>query len=168
MNHFSDFRLLHISRFFTVLLITTIAYSTALSQEPEIFREIGWDVNVDPNLYVSDAGGLIDINNDGWIDIFPAYNFCINNGVIDGIFQPFTLLTDMGIWAECRFADFDNDGFIDAYSTTQINLDDFLFKNNGDSTFTDMAASLGIGYPATKFTLACSWADYDNDGWVDG
>ena len=167
MPHVPDFRILHFFRFIIVLLTIVSIYSFSIAQETEIFREIGWDVNVDPDLYVSDAAGLIDINNDGWIDIFPAYNFCLNNGVIDGIFLPFTLLPDMGIWAECRFADFDNDGLIDAYSTTQINLDDFLFKNNGDSTFSDVTSSLGISYPATKFTLACSWADYDNDGWVD-
>jgi enediyne biosynthesis protein E4 len=168
MFHFPNFCTLRLTRFFIILFIVVFVYSYSIAQETEIFREIGWDHNVDPQLVTTDAGGLIDINNDGWIDIYPGHQFCLNNGMIDGIFQPFTLLEAPTVWGECRFADFDNDGFVDAYSTTQVYIDDFLFRNNGDSTFTRFNSdSLGIIYPATKFTLACAWADYNNDGWVD-
>lgn len=154
-------------RYCFVLLGLAAVSNIAVAQDSEMFREIGWDHNVDPQQVVTDAGGLVDINNDGWIDIYPGSQFCLNNGAIDGVFQPFTHLEAPGVWGECRFADFNNDGFTDFYSTTQVYAHDFLFKNNGDSTFTDVTDSLGIIYSATKFTLPCAWADFDNDGWVD-
>jgi hypothetical protein len=44
-------------------------------------------------------------------------------------------------------------------------LPSFLFHNNGDGTFAQIEQS-----PFTTdlgFAISCSWADYDNDGWLD-
>jgi hypothetical protein len=43
--------------------------------------------------------------------------------------------------------------------------ENFLYHANGDGTFTDVAAKLGVQKPLTSFT---TWFfDYDNDGWLD-
>ncbi len=150
-----------------VALFVLLGSHALYSQESPIFRSVGLDLNVDPSAISTDAGGMVDINNDGWLDLFPGANILLNNGVIDGLLQPFTFDTTAAIGAECRFADFDNDGFIDGYATMQINGPDLFFHNQGNGRFVEMAASMGISYPATKFTLACALADYNNDTWVD-
>jgi hypothetical protein len=156
-----------ISLVFSVLLVVFCNFQPVFSQGTEIFRSVGLDLNVDPKAISSDACGMVDVNNDGWIDLFPGENLLLNNGVVNSILQPFTSDTSSTLWAECRFADFDNDGFIDAYATVQTNAKDYLFRNIDGSVFVDATNSMGISYPTTKFTLACALADYNNDGWVD-
>lgn len=156
-----------ISFFAIVLLVVFLGYHTAFSQATPIFRSVGLDLNVDPLAVSTDGGGMVDINNDGWLDLFPGVNILLNNGVTNGLLQPFTLDTSAAIGAECRFADFNNDGLMDGYATTQINGSDLLFFNQGNGKFVEIGDSMGISYPATKFTLACALADFDNDSWVD-
>src|SRR5256712_14061083 len=40
-----------------------------------------------------------------------------------------------------------------------------LFKNMGDGTFKDFTDSLGVG--STRWTLAATAADFNDDGWPD-
>ena len=40
-----------------------------------------------------------------------------------------------------------------------------LFRNNGDGTFTDVAAAAGVAND--RFAKGVAWGDYDNDGWPD-
>ena len=40
-----------------------------------------------------------------------------------------------------------------------------LFHNNGDGTFTDVAAE--VGRRSVGFVKSASWGDYDNDGRLD-
>jgi len=150
-----------------ILLGLVLISNVVWAQDTEVFRSVGLDLNVDPAAIETDAGGMIDINGDGWIDIYPGYQFCINNGVIDGRLQPFTFTDSATVSAECRFADFNNDGLVDGYSTTQVYQQDFLYKNKGNLRFEEVSAAMGITYLPNKFTLACAWADYNNDGWVD-
>ena len=152
---------------FVMLLVIMHNVQMVFSQQTEIFRSIGLELNVDPTPAIADAAAMVDVNNDGWLDLFPGEDMLINNGVVDARLQPFTLDTAATLNSECRFADFDNDGWIDAYATAQTNAKDFLFRNTGGTVFTDVTASMAITYPTTKFTLACGLADYNNDGWVD-
>ena len=45
------------------------------------------------------------------------------------------------------WGDYDNDGNLDLYivNTQSANLPNRLFRNNGDGTFTDVAAAAGVG-----------------------
>jgi len=152
--------------FLIMLMMVLFICPMVFSQETEIFRSIGLELNVDPTPVIADAAGMVDVNNDGWLDLFPGEDILLNNGVVHFTLQPFTLDTTV-LTAECRFADFDNDGWIDAYSTVQTYSRDFLFRNTGDGRFLDVAESMGISYTGSKFTLACGLADFNNDGWVD-
>jgi len=45
-------------------------------------------------------------------------------------------------------------------------LANLLYRNNGDGTFTDVSTKAGIANAAGK-TLGVSFADFDDDGWLD-
>jgi hypothetical protein len=67
------------------------------------------------------------------------------------------------------FADYDGDGLTDIFisNDTYPNL---LLRNNGDGTFTDVAATAGVAYNETGKTVAGMGADFrdlDNDGRPD-
>ncbi|HMG87619.1 MAG TPA: FG-GAP-like repeat-containing protein [Terracidiphilus sp.] len=131
---------------------------------------------------VTDASGLgrtvtqtqsavwADIDNDGNLDLFianentPAQLFR-NRG--DGTFEDISHAAGVDRSAYSKAvaaADYDNDGFIDFY-VSNFNGANFLYRNNGDRTFTEIAAQAGVREPLFSFS---SWFfDYDNDGWPD-
>ncbi len=67
------------------------------------------------------------------------------------------------------FADYDHDGDLDLYVGNEaLSADGWpneLFRNNGDGTFTDVAA--GAGVLDRRFTKGVAWGDFDGDGWAD-
>ena len=75
-------------------------------------------------------------------------------------------------WGSC-FADFDNDGHVDLFHTNgyqeprpQFHDDPSrLFMSNGDGTFTERAAELGITHTGQGRGIICT--DYNDDGKVD-
>lgn len=122
---------------------------------------------------------VVDINQDGWPDIYvclydsPNLLF-INNG--DGSFteqaKSYGLdVKDASVHAS--FADYDRDGFLDCYLVTNI-LDfakspqgrkHYLFHNDGHGKFTDVSAKSGI-WGLTQGHTAI-WFDANQDGWPD-
>ena len=61
-------------------------------------------------------------------------------------------------------ADYDNDGYVDFY-VSNLNGNNFLYHNNHDGTFTEVAQEAGVQKPWQSF--AAWFFDYDNDGWPD-
>jgi tetratricopeptide (TPR) repeat protein len=112
----------------------------------------------------------VDINNDGLLDLFvgnedaPAQLF-LNKG--DGTFEDIShsahvdrMMFTKGVAA----ADYDNDGWPDLY-VSNFNGSNFLYHNNHDNTFTEVAEQAGV--PGTGRSFATWFFDYDNDGWPD-
>ena len=61
--------------------------------------------------------------------------------------------------------DYDNDGWADLYVSNRGSATNFLYRNNGNGTFTEVAAAAGVPGPGSGFV---TWFfDYDNDGWLD-
>ncbi len=64
------------------------------------------------------------------------------------------------------FQDYDGDGDLDLYVGAEAAGKNFyasqLFRNDGDGTFTDVAAQAGV--ENVRFAKAVAWGDYDNDG----
>ncbi|HET6349834.1 MAG TPA: FG-GAP-like repeat-containing protein [Candidatus Krumholzibacteria bacterium] len=60
-----------------------------------------------------------------------------------------------GVWG-----DFDLDGYLDLY-VVAFDTGGRLYRNNGDGTFSDVTASVGISTCATGFSA--NWVDYDRD-----
>ncbi|MYA72864.1 hypothetical protein F4009_22695 [Candidatus Poribacteria bacterium] len=62
--------------------------------------------------------------------------------------------------------DYDNDGcWLDIFVVGDGGLPNALYRNNGDGTFTDVAAEAGIAN--TPNGRGCVWFDYNNDGFRD-
>ena len=77
-------------------------------------------------------------------------------------------ISGVGAGAGCAWADYDGDGWIDlAVANRTLTLFNYtrnkLWRNNGDGTFTEKAAQLGVdngGFPS----FMVSWCDVDLDG----
>jgi tetratricopeptide (TPR) repeat protein len=67
--------------------------------------------------------------------------------------------------------DFDNDGDLDIHVSNYRLQPNFLFRNRGDGTFTNVAREAGVeGVPIRGcygHTIGSDWADVDNDGDLD-
>ncbi|MDE0186021.1 MAG: CRTAC1 family protein [Candidatus Poribacteria bacterium] len=132
-------------------------------------------------------GGLnmvqADYDNDGDTDILVLRGAWIenegqhpnsllrNNGA--GTFTDVTFESGLGAAyypsGTASWGDYDNDGYLDLYigneSSKALRAPCQLFRNNGDGTFTDLAAKAGVrNY---RFSKSAIWGDYDGDGWLD-
>ncbi len=67
------------------------------------------------------------------------------------------------------FADYDNDGDLDLYVGNEYSPEmpapSQLFRNDGDGTFTDVAARAGV--ENRGYAKGVTWGDYDNDRFPD-
>ena len=65
------------------------------------------------------------------------------------------------------FADIDGDGDLDLFVGGIEHDPSFLFRNNGDGTFSDVTRGSGVDMIASKQTLSAAFGDYDLDGDLD-
>jgi hypothetical protein len=137
---------------------------------------------------LGETGGLnlvqADYNNDGFPDILVLRGAWLgfsdagkqprsllrNNG--DGTFTDVT--EEAGMLAlepsqTATWGDFDNDGFLDLFvgneSSGPNRYPCQLYHNNGNGTFTEMAA--GAGVDNIGFVKGVAWGDFNNDGRLD-
>ena len=81
-------------------------------------------------------------------------------------------------------ADYDHDGFLDLYvcayswpvTAAQIprpyydavnGPPNVLYRSRGDGTFEDVTKKSGLNQNNNRYSFACAWGDYNNDGWPD-
>ncbi len=116
------------------------------------------------------TGVWADIDNDGYLDLFvgnengPSHLYR-NKG--DGTFEDISHAAGIDRVAFTKgvvAGDYDNDGYVDFY-VSNLNGDNFLYHNNHNGTFTDVAPQAGVQKPWQSF--AAWFFDYDNDGWPD-
>lgn len=72
--------------------------------------------------------------------------------------------------ASISVADYDNDGLVDLFFTTQIEgKKNYLYKNLGDWRFEDVTDKVGLGVDTNTpgNSVAAAFFDYNNDGWID-
>ena len=72
-------------------------------------------------------------------------------------------LTDVSNAIGVTVADYNQDGLPDIYMTNAG--PNYLFRNNGDKTFTDVAPELGLD--SDRWSSVSAWADFDRDGDLD-
>lgn len=140
------------------------------------FRDIGHLTGLN---HMTQAGGAImdDLDNDGLLDVVitafdPVEPMVIYRNSGDGTFEDVTERAGVGNQKGglvCYQADYDNDGLLDILvvrgAWLQYPVRPSLLKNNGNGTFSDVTESAGLATPVNS--NSASWADYDNDGWLD-
>ena len=127
------------------------------------------------------SGGSIadDFDNDGYLDIVTSsmgldesMHFFKNNQ--DGTFTDLSKasgLENIKGGLNTIQADYNNDGYTDILVLRGAWMQEFgvqpatLLKNNGNGTFTDV--TLESGLISFNPTQTATWADFNNDGWLD-
>lgn len=152
---------------------------------------------------VADNGGwttgvsMIDINNDGWMDIYVSKSASLKSNELrrnklfvnqkDGTFKEEAQkwgIDDDGFSIQSYFFDYDKDGDLDMYLvnhrndfTNSINLDNILKDKNFYPQTSDHLyrndgniftdVTLESGLVNKEFSLSASIGDFNNDGWLD-
>jgi hypothetical protein len=121
----------------------------------------------------------VDLNDDGWIDIYVANDGDPNQLWInqkDGTFKNEALLAGAAVNRDGKAeagmgvdaGDFDGNGTDDIFITHLMEETNTLFTNLGDGVFEDRTRETGLGMPGRRFTgFGTLFFDYDNDSWLD-
>jgi len=134
------------------------------------FTDVTEQSGLDARVTQTQSAVWADIDNDGNLDLFVANEnspsqLFRNRG--DGTFEDISHAAGVDRTAFSKAvtaADYDNDGFVDFF-VSNFDGANFLYRNNGDRTFTEIATQAGVREPLFSFS---SWFfDYDNDGWPD-
>jgi tetratricopeptide (TPR) repeat protein len=139
------------------------------------------DVTQESGLYINEAGfgcAAGDFDNDGHTDLAVCFSDGIrlfhNNGAgkFDDVTEKVGIRREKGC-VGATFVDYDHDGDLDLYITMQPTAaatretaaHNILWRNNGNSTFTDVSAESGLGFDATGAGLVTT--DFNNDRAID-
>lgn len=124
--------------------------------------------------------GLLDYDNDGWLDIYfvngstidaldgkePSPHAALFHNNHDGTFTNVTAKAGVANdrWGYgVVIGDYDNDGWPDIYVTNFGK--NRLYHNNHDGTFTDVAEKAGVALGT--WSTGATFGDYDGDGRLD-
>ncbi len=131
------------------------------------------------NRYYGLTPVFVDVNNDGKADLVVANDstlsyLYLNRG--DGTFEDASYASGFGLNEDGRevaamgvaVGDYLNNGMLDFAVTDFSDETKLLFRNDGHSSFTDVAIPAGIGRKSIPFLgWGAGFLDYDNDGWLD-
>jgi len=140
------------------------------------FRDIGHAVGLD---HLTQAGGAImeDFDNDGLLDIAitsmdPTEPLRVLYSTGKGTFENRASQSQVqgqlgGLY--CVQTDYNNDGRMDIFiargAWLPVPMPPSLLRNESDGSFTDVTREAGLLTPVNS--VSASWADFDNDGWLD-
>jgi enediyne biosynthesis protein E4 len=124
------------------------------------------------------GAAFLDYDNDGDWDLFvrraykPALLFRNDGGFFTEVGASAGVAVTVPYTANACFGgglstgDFDNDGNVDLFIITRWAMECLLFRNNGNGTFSEMAASAGLREDCYDYWSA-PVGDYDRDGFLD-
>ena len=127
--------------------------------------------------YLVQRTNFVDIDNDGKLDAYACDDNAPNRRYINDGTNMNHIQGGIGDFATggnyaSNWVDFDNDGQIDMHlskcgqggSGVGGNINQ-LFHNNGDGTYTNIAATANMADPEQTWSSAVG--DFNNDGWMD-
>jgi len=135
--------------------------------------------NIGDRTVNSFQGTFYDIDNDGWLELYLINDRLTTKNVMyknngTGTFSDISFFSGSDYQMNAMSAaiqDYDYDGFIDMYITnTTYDTGDpdpgnFLMKNNGDGSFSNVAVAAGVRFD--YFSWGAVWLDGDNDTFPD-
>ena len=132
------------------------------------FSDVSLETGISPIGHGSFCSAFLDINNDGFQDIYISNDRPLNPNILyknngDNTFTDISVSsgTDVAIDAmTVTVGDFNKDGWFDIYITNGP-IGNVLYRNNGDETFTDIAVSSGTIF--NSISWGASFFDADND-----
>ncbi len=140
------------------------------------FRDIGQQAGVNR---FNQAGGAVmdDFDNDGLLDLavttydpteHMAYYRNAGNGTFEDRTESAGLMKQLGGKYLVQ-TDYNNDGRLDLFISRGAwmasPMRQSLLRNDGNGTFSDVTQQAGLLEPMNSTNS--SWADFDNDGWLD-
>jgi hypothetical protein len=140
------------------------------------FEEI--QLNIDNDVNESKSVLWADFDNDGDQDLLITNRYASNRLWMNNGNMQFTdISSTCGISTTpdsksygASFGDYDNDGFLDLYICNYhsqiVNIQNELYHNNGDGTFTDVTQNSGVGNGSQE-SFQSTWIDIDQDGLLD-
>ncbi|WP_420573140.1 FG-GAP-like repeat-containing protein [Kordia sp.] len=136
------------------------------------FSNVSTAAGIDNGSHLSFCSAFFDYNNDGWQDIYMANDklnttniLYRNNG--DGTFTDVSEASGTNIAIDAMsvtIGDFDGDSWFDIYVTNGI-PGNYLLRNNGDGTFTNVASQTGAMFESIAWGSV--FLDAENDGDLD-
>jgi len=133
----------------------------------------------DPRGYYGLASVFVDVDDDGWLDLLVANDSVpkyLYRNKHDGTFEDLSYLSGFALNDEGReqaamgiaVGDYNHDGKVDFCITNFSDDYNTLYRNDGDSSFTDVSYAAGIANLTVPFLgWGTGFLDYDNDGWLD-
>ncbi len=151
------------------------------------------------NPYFGTGAAFLDYDRDGRLDLFvgnylkfesgyqlyysaehypgplsyaPEVNRLFHNngdGTFTDVSQTSGIASEPGRAMGVAVGDYDNDGWPDIYVANDT-MASFLYHNNHNGTFTDVASTLSVDYGQNgeaATAMGPVFGDYDNDGWQD-
>ena len=111
--------------------------------------------------------GVADVDNDGLCDVITETNDQLvwHRALGDGVFDGARVIGPVGSTLTSVCFDMDLDGDVDVCIGTYGATPNQLFRNEGDGTFSEVAAAAGVDFPHASHGLTVG--DFDNDGWPD-
>ena len=134
------------------------------------FRDVTFEAGLAEEHFPTQTAAWGDYDLDGNLDLFVGNEYAPsqlfrNSG--DGTFEEVSVaagISNNDFAKASVWGDYDADGDPDLF-ISNFGGPNRLFRNNGDGSFTDVAANLGLELPLHSFP-AWFW-DYDNDGALD-
>jgi hypothetical protein len=155
--------------------VTARLYHNEHGRFVDVTAKAGIDKALGPGLGVV----AVDVDRDGWLDLFVANDTAANhlwinqkNGTfIEAALEHGVAYGDegqpkagMGVAA----GDFDNDGAEDLLVLNLMREGATLFRNDGKGSFSDVSLARRIHALTFSYTgFGAGWIDVDNDGWLD-
>ena len=123
-------------------------------ESDQVCMDKGVRVYCDPRLYEGELDILYRNNGDG------AFTDVTESAGFSGA-------TGRGL--AIAWGDYDDDGDMDVYIVNDADQN-FLYRNNGDGTFTDVSLTAGVGFSEdgdAENGMGADFGDYDNNGYLD-